>query len=737
MIALQPLAASVLVSLALAAAGAAPTAAAPTTSAPQAPVSTRIAPLTQLGADPVIELRGDGGVATIDFGARGDELVKRATLRLRYAYSPALAPGISHIRVSLNDEVVGTLAVPAAGAGEPLTRALEIDPRLVVGANRLSFALAAREGAAASAGPQPGLWAHVSGTSELELAVQPLAVADDLAILPEPFFDKRDKSRLVLPFVFAAQPSIETLRSAAVVASWFGQLARWRGARFPASLGAPVEGHAVVFATNAERPALIASLAPAAGPELRIATNPADGRSKLLIVLGRDAADLKAAAEALVLGGATMSGPVVKVKAVELGAPRPAYDAPAIVKMDRPVRFAELLDWSTQLESSGRAPSLPVVGIDLRAPPDLAAWRGPGVPMTLKLQYNPTGCVAESQLEVSVNDELLQVMTLPTASQAITETRELLVPWYRLRGRMRLEFAFRFTPKVDASCAASPPLIKAAVSPESSIDFSGLPHYARMPNLNHFATVGYPFTKHADLSQTVAVIPERPVAADIEVLMGLMARMGDATQIPATRVRLATSRDEAQLADADLLVVGATPQQALLVKWSAELPVALTGFAQRVSQPARRMPAVQEWLGLGQPADTNIASQVSFEGGGPVAAVFGFESPLTSGRSVVAVTAVAPEQVARVLDALEDGEQRRAMRGNAAFVMRGNKVQSVLVGRTYAVGFLPPWTGATYWITERPVAAGALALLVLGVLAGLGLLVKVGLERRRRRKAAG
>jgi hypothetical protein len=343
--------------------------------------------------------------------------------------------------------------------------------------------------------------------------------------------------------------------------------------------------------------------------------------------------------------------------------------------------------------------------------------------------------VVESQLEVSVNDELLQVLTLPTASQAITETRELLVPWYRLRGRMRLEFAFRFTPKADASCAASPPVIKAAVSPESTIDFSGLPHYARMPNLNHFATVGYPFTKHADLSQTVVVLPEKPVAADIEVLLGLMGRMGDSTQLPATRVRIATARDEAQLAGADLLVIGATPQQALLVKWTAELPVALTGYAQRVSQPARRMPAVQEWLGLGEPADTTIASQVSFEGGGPVAAVFGFESPVTSGRSVVAVTAVAAEQVARVLDALDEGEQRRAMRGNAAFVMRGGKVQSVLVGRTYAVGFLPPWTGAVHWLTDRPVAATALGLLVLGVLAGLFLLLKASLARRRTRKA--
>ena len=714
MIALQCVAASVLVALAIPAAASGE--------------DTRRTPFTHFGARPVLELRGDGATASVDFGSRADELVTRATLHLRYAYSPALAPAVSHIRLTLNDDVIGVLPVAPENAGKTIARDVDVDPRLIVGFNKLVMGFVAAKGTGAAEPARPGLWADVSGTSALEIAVQPLAVADNLAILPEPFFDKRDQRRVTIPFVFAAQPSIATLRAAAVVASWFGQLARWRGTRFPAQLDAQVRGHAIAFATNTERPVFLAALPPATGPELRVMTNPADGRSKLLLVLGRDGEELKAAADALVLGSAAMSGAAVQVKRVEDRGPRPAYDAPGFVRLDRATKLGELIDWPQQLQGSGRPPALDPIRVDLRVPPDLAAWRGPGVPMTLKLQYTPPACAADANLDVSINDELLQVAVLKSAHEAIADVREIFIPSYRLRSRDQLQLGFRFAMKEEGACRdARPEATQAVVGADSTIDFSGFPHYARLPNLNHFATVGFPFTRFADLAQTVVVLPEKPVAADVEAMLGLLGRMGEATGYPATRVRIAAPKDEAQLADADLLLIGASPQQSLLDKWAGSLPVALSGIARRVSQPASRAAAVYDWLGFGAPPDTSIASQVSFESGGPIAAVYGFESPVTSGRSVVAVTAVAPDQMLRVLDALDQPEMRKAIRGSAAFVLP-DKVESVLVGRTYSTGFLPPWTGAGHWLSEHPV--------VLAVFAALALLLFAYIVRRLQGRVA-
>ncbi len=701
MIALQLLAASVLIVLALPAAGA-------TAQEPQP--DARRTPFSQLGALSPLELRGDAASATLDFGSRADELVTRAVFHFRYAYSPALAPTVAHIRLALNDQVVGVLPVAAAEAGKPVTRSIEVDPRLVVGFNKLVMTFVAVPGGTPDPA-RPGLWADISNASELEVAVQKLAVADDLAILPEPFFDRRDKKRVTIPFLFSAQPSQQSLRAAAVLASWFGKLATWRGTRFPVQLDGEAPGHAVAFAANDERPAFLASLPRAAGPGIRMMTNPADGRSRLLVLLGRDGADLKTAADALALGGIAMSGAAVEVKRVEEGAPRAAYDAPGLVRLDRPTRLGELIGWPQQLQAVGRAPELEPVSVDLRMPPDLVTSRGPGVPLALTLQYTPPRCAADARLDLGANDELLQVVTLRNAPEPITEVHQLFIPSYRLRSRTQLQFGFSFPLKTDGECReARPEVVKAVVSPESTVDFSGFPHHARMPELNHFATIGFPFTRYADLSQTVVVLPDKPVAADLEVMLGLMGRMGESTGYPATRVRVAGPKDEAGLGGADLLVIGATPQQSLLARWAERLPVDLSGHTRRVSQ-------------------------VSFEGAGPIAAMLGFESPVDSGRSVVAVTAVAPDQVLRVLDALVNRDMRKAVRGSAAFVLPG-KVESVDLGRKYSTGFLPPWTGAGAWLRAHPLSIGAIGAVALGLLAWIGWRLRARVSARRSRGAA-
>ena len=48
-------------------------------------------------------------------------------------------------------------------------------------------------------------------------------------ILPLPFFDRRDMRKLVLPFVFQAEPDNATLEAAGALSSWFGGLAGYRG----------------------------------------------------------------------------------------------------------------------------------------------------------------------------------------------------------------------------------------------------------------------------------------------------------------------------------------------------------------------------------------------------------------------------------------------------------------------------------------------------------------------------
>jgi hypothetical protein len=429
-----------------------------------------------------------------------------------------------------------------------------------------------------------------------------------------------------------------------------------------------------------------------------------------------------------------MSGASVQVKRVE-EKPQAPYGAPAWVPLDRPVRLGDLIGSPQQLEISGRVSDLQPVRVDLRIAPDLAAWRGPGIPLTLKLQYTPPACATDAYLEVGINDQLLQTLALRLANEPIIETKEVFIPYYRLRSRSQLAFGLRFPVKDEPQCRdARAPIVKAMVLPESTIDFSGIPHYVRMPNLEHFAAIGFPFTRRADLSDTVVVLPETPAIGDIDAMLALMARMGEATGRPATRVRIASPQDAAALENADLLVIGAPPQQALLARWSERMPISFSGLV-RVSQRSDvRLDGVFDWLGLEAPSDTTVASKVSFEGGGPVAALYAFESPVTRGRSVVVATALVPEQLARVVDALDDRAMRRAIKGSAAFMLPG-KVESVLVGPTYAVGFMPPWAGLGYRLSLHPGLAGIALTLMLGLAGYIAFIVRSRILAWRGRRA--
>ncbi len=211
-------------------------------------------PLRQLGADAPFQLRGVDAINGVPFSIRADEVVTAARLKLRYTYSPALIPSLSHINVMVNGEVAATVPVPRETAGTSLERDLTIEPRLITEFNRLNLQLIGHYTTECEDPFHSSLWATVGNSSVLELTLAPVALANELSLLPLPFFDRRDVGRLRLPFVFAGQPSAATLEAAGAVSSWFGALAGYRGASFAASLNqVPAGGNAVVFVTNDEK----------------------------------------------------------------------------------------------------------------------------------------------------------------------------------------------------------------------------------------------------------------------------------------------------------------------------------------------------------------------------------------------------------------------------------------------------------------------------------------------------
>ena len=693
-----------------------------------APLLVKRITLKQLGNREALNLRGDESSDIITLGSKSDELITRAVLHLRYTYSPALIPGESHLKIMVNDEVVYVLPVTKENVGHNITQDMEIDPRLFTNLTRIKFQFIGHYTHDCEDPSHSSVWMDISGSSVLELTVRPLPLKNDLALLPEPFFNARDfNGKLTVPFVFSSAPGDATLNAAGIVSSWFGELSAWRGARFPAQMDALPPGHAVVFATNEDRPGFLRDYPKIIGPALEMMTNPVDGSSKLLLILGRNGEDQKIAAQALVLGSAALAGSRVSIQSLKQEPARKPYDAPNWVRMDRPMKFGELVASTQDLQTAGYAPSL--IRIPLRIPPDLFTWRSSGVPVDLKYRYTPPLSLSESRLRMSINGELVKSFTLLPSGEieknrirlpliddmVFGQSQELMLPSFKLGTRNELQFQFTTAAQKEGLCRdVINENVRDMIDADSKIDFSGFPHYAEMPNLNYFATAGFPFTKYADLSQTVVVLPEHPTSYDIETMLALLGRMGESTGYPATQFGIAHASEVNRLKDADLLVIGASFKQGLLAQWADKLPVVIGDGTLRNSQPKRSVTSLFDWLNFGTHPDPDVVAQQQLRQNGSLEAILGFESPLSAKRSVVAVVSTQPENLPQTLDALE--RSNNDIQGSAVFI-HPNKVEGFLVGQTYFIGELPLWTSIWYPFANHPVLLAILAALAVLVFA--------------------
>lgn len=339
--------------------------------------------LKQLGRRDTMNLQGVESSDSVNFDIRADEVVKGAQLLLKYSYSPALLADLSQINVLVNGEVAASLALPKEGAGIQQEQLVQLPPKLITEFNRLSLQFIGHYTMSCEDPLHSSLWAKISNSSELKVQVEPIVLKDDLAVLPLPFFDKRDARQVSLPFVFATAPDSAALEAAGALSSWIGGLASYRGATFPTTLGElPAKGNAIVLVQTADALDVHGvAVAKPTGPTLTLIANPNDVNGKLLIVTGRDGEELKRAANAVVLGNPVLAGNSVVITKLDTLAPRRPYDAPNWLPSNRPVRLGELIE-QQKLSVSGYNPG--AISVDMRLPPDLFNWREEGVPLKLK-----------------------------------------------------------------------------------------------------------------------------------------------------------------------------------------------------------------------------------------------------------------------------------------------------------------------------------------------------------------
>lgn len=683
----------------------------------------------QLGQASDSLLLGVRNSENIEFGVRRDRLATEAVLQLDYTPSPALLPNLSHLRVYLNDELMGVVPVEKDQLGQRVRRQLPLDPKLVTDFNRVRLEFVGHYTDICEDPAHSGLWLNLNRKSQVQLREQALAVENDLAYFPLPFFDARDTSKVELPVVFADSPTLGEQRAAAILSSYFGSKAGWRKATFPVSFDSlPASGDkpkpAIVFASNERRPAFLADLEkfpPVDGPVVQLIDHPTDRWSKLLLVLGRNDDDLVKAASALAVGTELFRGSRVKVEQMAALEPRKPYDAPNWTRTDRPVRFSELLDYPEQLQVSGLQPR--PITLDVNLPPDLFVWRNQGIPLQTLYRYTPPAVTDESRLSISVNDQYITSMplvgndrrsstleemrlsVLSTDSTALTE--QSLVPALKIGARNRLRFDFSFASTLGSAqrdhCQTSLPVdVRAAIDENSTIDLSGYHHYMAMPDLRAFARSGFPYSRMADLSETVIVVPSTPTPMQVGTLLDVVGSLAGQIGYPALNVRLSDNWRNVADADADLLLIGTLPESL------HDVPnLGLLLNAQRdwmVQGRTLDVPGRQRFDNA--PVVPNSRVEVSAQA--PLAAITGLKSPFHEQRSVVALLARSDADYALLRDVLADSGKLEAVAGSVALV-RTSGVSSQFVGEHYFVGELPWWLLLWFHLSDYPMLIAVIA----------------------------
>ena len=607
-----------------------------------------------------------------------------------------------------------------------MTAQIAVDPLYITDFNRVRLEFIGHYRDVCENPANNTVWLDVARNSSLDLTYRSLKVRNDLSHFPVPFFDTRDNRTLELPMVFAASPDLQQQQAAGIIASWFGAKAGWRGQNFPVLFNTLPERNAIVFATNDRRPDFLREHPAVNAPTIEMIDHPSNPYMKLLVVFGRDDKDLLKAAQGIASGNILFRGDSVTVDEVKPLRPRVPYDAPNWVRTDRPVTFGELKTYEQQLQSTGLEPAS--INLSLNLPPDLYLMRSTGIDMDLKYRYTMPPVKDSSRMDISLNNQFLQsfnldstqdvnklMLRLPVLQGLLDGKNDISIPALRLGAMNQLRFDFQYMNPMPGgtleNCITFQPVQNhVVIGDDSTIDFSDYYHFLPMPDLRTFANAGFPFTRMADLSDTVIVMPKTPSEAQVSTLLNTVGVVGGQTGLAGTSMTIIDDGSQIKSKDADLLLIGSIPQQ---LKDDKHIDLLVNAAQSWVKTPVRHHDLPSIYM---DEDDRQASVQTGITSSGPMAAVVGFESPYYKQRSVIALLADSARGYDLLNGALNDSGKRAAMFGSVS-VIRESGVSSLRVGDIYYVGHLPWFERVWFALSNHPVLLAIFAAISIVLLA--------------------
>ncbi len=730
-----------------------PTASLPVMPPPAKTAIADVAPLTsivggslnlaQMGMPDGIILSGGQQQGGVSFTLPSDQVVTHAELMLDVQVSPDMAARNATLQLMLNGQPLGTVPL-GTNEADISHYQLDIPAALMVSSNNLSFKVNDGDNMQCLLNTPGTSGVTILPASRFKWESQPLNLSNDLSHFPRPFFDSMQMTPADIAVAYPEKSGADIFSAAALISSWLGIQADYRGIAFSALRDRLPERHGIIIGHPGDQVGGL-TLPQTDKPLLQIVDNPGNPTYKLLLIVGQNDADLRAAAWRLTRGNIAPQTASLSVDPQAIPIDKP-YDAPRWIPTDRPVKISELLRKDQSMTVSGvwHEP----LRVAFRAAPDLYLWDGQTIPLQIGYRFPSENWIDEDQslLSVTLNNTFLHNLPLNKQGPLEKAWRQLggdvrqerftiaLAP-YLIYGDNQLSLYFNVVPKQNAPCSVVlNSNIKSRITDDSWIDLSNTRHFSLLPNLSYFVGASFPFSRLADYSQTTLLLAEKPSETQVATLLNLAARSGNATgtALANNRVVLGVPSGGAglqYLRDRDVLVVSTLDQKTFNQRLLEDSPYYQTDNQLGVRESGLSS-KIQRWLAgdwtsASLDADRYLSSSSAWRG------FISYRSPWNPQRTVVVAMASTDDQLTKLESDLDSPRINAGIRGDTAIITSDNGVRSFQVSTPFPSGQMPWYMMAVWYANQH---SGLLALLGLLATTIIGLALTAMFKRHARKR---
>lgn len=195
------------------------------------------------------------------------------------------------------------------------------------------------------------------------------------------------------------------------------------------------------------------------------------------------------------------------------------------------------------------------VRLDFRLPPDLFASESTMVDLDLHFSYG-AGMRADSVLNIFLNERFENVIHLKNESGGVFRNYRIQIPLRSFKpGRNTISFTPRLTPLISGRCSyVQEENLQFTLFEDSVMTIPNASHYAELPNLQLFATSGFPISIKSDGSEfTVFVAEQNPKTVASAWMM--MSKLAQVVASPLFNTTLSFQQPDKER---NVIVVGST-----------------------------------------------------------------------------------------------------------------------------------------------------------------------------------